>query len=246
MTTIRAVLLDAHGTLVELEPPAPRLRRALRERLGIDVTEREASAALAAEITYYRRHLQEGRDRASVDALRERCAEVLFEALRSAREVRLRGRIDRGLMTATLLESLRFRPFDDAAPALSALRALGLRLVVASNWDASLPETLARVGILDALDGVVSSAACGAAKPAATLFEAALAVAGVASGEAIHVGDSVAEDVAGAGAAGIDPVFLLREDQAAPDGVVTIRTLAELAPLLAARVSADPKGAGAF
>jgi hypothetical protein len=32
----RAVLLDALGTLISFEPPAPRLRLALRERLGAD------------------------------------------------------------------------------------------------------------------------------------------------------------------------------------------------------------------
>ena len=78
----RAILLDALGTLVALEPPAPLLRaelaRAVRTRR---VSEREAERAIGAEIAYYRAHLDEGRDAASLQALRRRCAEVLRSAL---------------------------------------------------------------------------------------------------------------------------------------------------------------------
>src|SRR5690349_24904049 len=37
-STHPAVLLDALGTLISFEPPAPRLRLSLRERLGADVS----------------------------------------------------------------------------------------------------------------------------------------------------------------------------------------------------------------
>ena len=49
------VFLDALGTLVELQPPAPRLRALLAER-GFDVDEERAGAAFAAEIAYYLEH----------------------------------------------------------------------------------------------------------------------------------------------------------------------------------------------
>ena len=47
---VRAVLLDAMGTLIELEPPAPRLRAELRARAGLEVSEAEARAAMGEEI----------------------------------------------------------------------------------------------------------------------------------------------------------------------------------------------------
>src|SRR5262245_43847002 len=77
----QAVLLDALGTRITFDPPAPRLRAALRERHGVDVSEEAARAAMKAEITYYRAHLHEGRDAASLDALRQRCAAVMEPAL---------------------------------------------------------------------------------------------------------------------------------------------------------------------
>jgi putative hydrolase of the HAD superfamily len=52
---VRAVLLDALGTLVELQPPAPRLQRLLREA-GFEVSEERAAAGFMAEIAYYLDH----------------------------------------------------------------------------------------------------------------------------------------------------------------------------------------------
>jgi putative hydrolase of the HAD superfamily len=70
----RAVLLDAMGTLLRLEDPAPRLRAALAARAGVDVGAAAAAAAIRAEIAYYRAHLHLGRDAESLAALRGRCA----------------------------------------------------------------------------------------------------------------------------------------------------------------------------
>src|SRR5450755_93983 len=71
----RTLLLDALGTLVALEPPAPALRSELAQRCGLDVSEAQARHALSREISYYRAHLNEGRDAESLTALRHRCAE---------------------------------------------------------------------------------------------------------------------------------------------------------------------------
>jgi putative hydrolase of the HAD superfamily len=135
-------------------------------------------------------------------------------------------------ITAVLLDSLVFRAYDDALPALAGARARGWRIVVASNWDCSLPETLAHVGLLDAVDGVVSSAAFGAAKPDPALFAQALRIAGAGPADAIHVGDSVEEDVAGARAAGVEPVLLVRGEDPAPAAIRSLRSLLDLPAML--------------
>ena len=99
----QAVLLDAMGTLLRLEDPAPRLRAALRARLGVDVGAAAAAAAIRAEIAFYRAHLHLGRDAASLAALRERCAEAMRPALPAGR-----WRPRRRQLTAALLEALAF------------------------------------------------------------------------------------------------------------------------------------------
>jgi putative hydrolase of the HAD superfamily len=228
---VKAVLLDALGTLVRLEPPAPRLRTQLAG-LGIEVTEEQAMHAIGAEIAYYRSHLELGRDARSLAELRRACAEALAAALPTTAA---RQALDLDILTAALLASLEFTAFDDVRPAVTAWREQGLRLVVVSNWDVSLHEVLDRVGIAPLLDGILTSAEAGVSKPSAAIFRRALDLAECDPSETVHVGDSFGEDVVGARAAGIEPVLIVRGDAAAPTGVRTITGLGELDP------AADPE-----
>ncbi len=191
----RAVFLDALGTLVELEPPWV----SLRELVPAKVSDERLVAALRAEMAYYREHAHEGRDEASLAELRERCAAIVS------------GKLDFEITVDELVDAIRFSAYPDAAPALGALRDRGLRLIAVSNWDCALPRVLERCGIERMLDGVVTSAGAGARKPDPAIFEAALELAGCEAGEALHVGDTAEEDVAGARAAGIRPLLIDRD-----------------------------------
>ncbi len=219
----RALLIDAMGTLVALSPPAPRLCRELERRCGVSVSSSDAELALAAEIAYYRAHMQDGRDLAGVAALRHRCAETLRRALPAAA-----AELDLDILTEVLLASLQFEALPDALPALQRARSRGEQVIVLSNWDVTLPEVLARVGLAELIDGVVSSADAGARKPDPAIFARALALAGVTPTQARHVGDSLEEDVAGARAAGIPVFWLNRAGGPVPPGVSAIGSLAEL------------------
>ncbi len=220
-----AILLDGLGTLVALEPPAPLLVEELRERLGIAVTEEQAQRAIAAEIAYYRAHLDEGHDLPSLEDLRRRCAEVLRDALPPSTSV---SDADGDLLQQALLASLRFTDYPDVRPALELLRARHRRLVVVSNWDVSLHDVLQRLELAPLLDGIVTSAEAGARKPSAAIFVRALALAGVGPSEAMHVGDSIEEDLAGARAAAIEPVLISRDGKPGPPEVRVVASLQEL------------------
>ena len=205
-----AVFLDALGTLVRLEAPWKHLSNVL----GVAADERLVTA-VRAEMAFYRAHSHEGRDAASLAVLRRRCAELLSREL------------GRPVSVEAMMSSFRFRAYADAAPALEALRDRGLRLVCVSNWDCSLAGVLGRCGIGHLLDGVVTSAETGARKPDPAIFTAALELAGCEAGDAVHVGDTAAEDVAGARRAGIRALLIAR------DGGGDIRSLAEIESLLA-------------
>ena len=223
MSEVRAILLDALGTLVELQPPAPRLRRLLGES-GFEVTEEQATAGFAAEIAYYLEHHLDGSDPDRLERLRDRCAEALRAGLG------VEG-LDHATARRALIGALEFTAYPDAPPALRELRERGLRLVVASNWDCALPGWLEPIGILELVDGVVTSAEVGAPKPSTRVFERALQVAGVEPGEAVHVGDRVENDLEGAAAAGVRGI-LMRRDGAPLPGVEAIGSLRELPALL--------------
>jgi putative hydrolase of the HAD superfamily len=226
------ITLDALGTLVALEPPAPLLAEQLRAR-GVDVSEEQAEFAIAAEIAYYRAHLASGFDAAGLERLRDRCAHVLGEALEQA-GVRV-GAISPRELRDSLLAALRFRPYDEVPAALRALRAAGHRLVVVSNWDVSLHEMLRDAGLRGLVDAAISSAEAGAAKPDPAIFRRALELAGEPAADALHAGDSLEYDVFGALAAGLRAALLVRGGGApvVPAGVAVVGSLAEVVSLAA-------------
>src|SRR4051794_25674193 len=112
-----AVLLDAMGTLLGFADPAPLLRAALRDRLGVAAGPDAAARAIRAEIGFSRAHLHTGRDADSLAALRRASAEAMRPQLGPA------SAAPADTLTDALLAALRFEAFADAAPALRALRA---------------------------------------------------------------------------------------------------------------------------
>lgn len=221
---LRAVLFDALGTLVELRPPAPRLRAAIERRTGVDVGAAAAARGFDAEIGHYLANHMRGGDEQGLERLRDECAQVMLDAIGDVR-------LDRVAVRAAMLEAFEFAPFPDAVPALAELRERGLRLVVVSNWDCSLERSLAAAGVAELLDGAVSSAVVGAAKPDSAPFAAGLELAGCSAAEAVHVGDSVESDVAGARAAGLRAILVQRRGEP-PAGVETVRSLRDFAHIV--------------
>ena len=187
----RAVFLDALGTTVELDPPWTHLARALDVEVDDELVD-----AVRQEMAYYKEHAHEGTDEATLADLRARCADLLSFTL------------DREVGVETMMDSIRFQAAPGAAAAIAVLRGRGLKLACVSNWDISLPQVLERCGLGDGFDGVVTSAGAGARKPDPAIFSPALELAGCEPDAALHVGDTVEEDVAAARAAGI-PCLLL-------------------------------------
>jgi putative hydrolase of the HAD superfamily len=221
-----AVLLDALGTLIELERPWPHLVDALAAR-GVVVGEDDARRAMVAEMAYYRAHHDEASSFRGLRDLRRRCAAVVRGELATA--LPLDDVLD------ALLEAVRFRPYPEVRGTLARLRAGGARLAIVSNWDISLHDVLERTALRRLVDAVVISAEEGVAKPDPAIFHVALARLRAPGAGALHVGDSLEADVAGARAAGLDAVLLVRDTPfgarggaPVPAGVRVIRSLDEL------------------
>jgi putative hydrolase of the HAD superfamily len=222
-TSVRAVLFDALGTLVELQPPAPRLRAALERTTGVDVGDDAAGRGFGAEIAFYLANHMRGSTREAVERVRDDCARALHEALG------VEG-LERAAVRQAMIDALEFAAYPDVVPALRALRERGLGIVVVSNWDVSLVDGLQSAGLGDLVDAAISSAEVGVAKPAPEPFLAGLAAAGVRAEEAVYVGDSPDTDVAGARAAGLRPVLVVRGGEV-PEGVEAVRSLEQVPSL---------------
>jgi putative hydrolase of the HAD superfamily len=188
-----AVTVDGYGTLLQLVDPVPPLRRALAAR-GIEADDAKVAAAFRAEVAHYRPRAVEGRDQASLAALRTDCTRVFLAALGSA--------LEPAAFVDDFIGSLVFEAVPGARETLEALDRRGLRLAVVANWDCALPGHLAAAGLDGSFDTVVTSARAGAAKPDPAIFELALTELGVEPARALHVGDEPIDEQ-GAVAAGL-------------------------------------------
>ncbi|WP_320784211.1 HAD family hydrolase [Streptomyces sp. CRN 30] len=129
--------------------------------------------------------------------------------------------------------------YDDVRPALTALRQLGVRVVIAGNQTARAGELLRALDL--PADVVATSGEWGVAKPSEEFFQRAVDAGRAAPGETLYVGDHPANDTLPAAAAGLCTAHLRRgpwgllwaED---PNVVATatwrIDSLAELAALV--------------
>ncbi|MFN8073995.1 MAG: HAD family hydrolase [Kineosporiaceae bacterium] len=221
MRRARAVLVDLYGTLVH--------------------DDGEPLAAACCHLAARARHLDPALDPA---ALREAWDARLWELAEPAHGAGFRGLFEltaaalgdvlaeRGLgalPAGEALQGLRLawrRPpaFPDAHAFLDAVRAAGLPVCLVSDADrADVEAVLGLHGLV--LDAVVTSEDARAYKPRPEPFARGLAALGVAAGEAVHVGDSLACDVEGARAMGISAVHLQRGGTAVPDLAAAARVV---------------------
>ena len=127
-----------------------------------------------------------------------------------------------------------FHLYDDVEPTLQALSARGLTLGLISNSHRCLVSFEEHFELRGLIAAAVSSSEHGYMKPHPSIFEAALALAGVSPAESLMVGDSVPHDIDGARRAGMRGVLVHRSDTPAPaTDVSVIHSLSELPALLA-------------
>jgi len=216
------VFLDAGGVL--LYPNWWRVAEALG-REGVSIT----PEALATADPYARRELD---DRRTIGTTTDASRGWLFFDL-----ILEHAGITRSDRTAAALASLHeyhtasnlweYVP-PDVVPALEALRARELQLVVVSNANGTLRSHMERLQLTGLFDKVLDSSDEGVEKPDPRFFRIALERSGAVPESTIHVGDLYYVDVVGARNAGLRGV-LLDEANLRPDADCTrVRTLAEL------------------
>jgi HAD superfamily hydrolase (TIGR01549 family) len=121
-----------------------------------------------------------------------------------------------------------WRLHADAIEAIRLVRATGARLGVISNWDHTLHQILANLGLENAFDFVIASLEFGVEKPDRRIFDEAIRRGDSVPGTSLHVGDDDHDDIFGATQAGWRA---LRIDRARPTdlGRRRISSLVEVA-----------------
>ncbi|HUG38996.1 MAG TPA: HAD-IA family hydrolase [Longimicrobiales bacterium] len=219
MPDLRAVLLDAGGTLIHPD------RDFILARL--------AEEGITATLEAYHDARRLARDAVGdilrstdpgTDATRAR---TYFAALLTAlglpphRLAAFGGRIRQRHEEGRLWVHME----PDTLEALDALKRAGLRLAVISNADGRVAEYLENAGLDGRFEFVLDSTVVGIEKPDPRIFTMACERLGVAPGETVYVGDTYEVDVLGARAAGIRAVLLVDQPR---DDVACIGSIAEL------------------
>ncbi len=104
-----------------------------------------------------------------------------------------------------------YRTFPESIEVLQQLQRDGYIVGVISNWDNRLPRILDGLGLSTHLDHISISAVVGWEKPHPEIFQQALDAVSVSAERALHIGDSLSEDIKGAEQAGLQPLWLQRE-----------------------------------
>lgn len=124
-------------------------------------------------------------------------------------------------------------PVPDAVPALTALRASGIRTGIITNGTIAVQEPkIAGLGLAPLMDVILVSEREGIRKPDAEIFHRALQRVGVTPSDAWFVGDHPEFDVRGAAEAGLTAVLVRSWAESAPHAAYSITALSQLLPLL--------------
>ncbi len=128
--------------------------------------------------------------------------------------------------------------FPDVEPTLKALRERGICLVLVTNGLAATHvEKVEQLGLEALFDHVVIAGVLGHFKPDRVIYDHALSLCGCDAAQALMVGDSFVNDVAGAQAAGITAAWFNPQGLDRPSGAVfpaagELRSIGELLALL--------------
>ena len=100
--------------------------------------------------------------------------------------------------------------FPETLSVLKQMKDRGIEIGIISNFDSRLFTILRGLGLSDLVDTVTIASLAHAAKPSPKIFKTALDKHAADPLEAVHVGDSLQDDVGGAAAAGLHAVHLNR------------------------------------
>ncbi len=210
---IQAVLLDATGTLIELARPVGEVYAEAAARRGVDLPAWRVQDAFERVIGRSAPRvfpeLSASGDLDAVADAEKAWWDDLVRQTFQATDSTVRFADAQNLydeLFAHFAEAAAWRLRTGATTLLDACDAAGIGVGVVSNFDLRLGPILDALGVGARLGCVVLPAHCGARKPDASIFRAALAALGLPAEAVAFVGDDPEKDLAGARGVGMRPI----------------------------------------
>ena len=231
---IGGVVFDFYGTLVEEKSDEIRSDQEIFRSYGYELSETMRRYWIDPVTSLD--HVEVSSDRATYSKWQR---ELWRQSLRECgiADNDLESLVDHAVSRSRKRE---FSAISDTIETLRTIRNAGIRTAVCSNWGWDLTDAVEACGLTGLFEVIVSSAQAGYRKPHGGIFNTVLERLGLEAGEVLFVGDTWSADIAGALSAGLWAAQIVHEgdpqdEVVPPSGVIRIRALRELIPLVAVR-----------
>jgi len=202
MEPLRAVVFDVDFTIAEPGPDlGPEGYRRIGERYGLTLDPRRHDDARRAALETLERHPELDHDEELWVVFTER----IIQGMGGVGDTHAAA-VE---MTRAWEHAAHFELYPDVLAAFDELSGHGLKVGLLSNTARDLDVFVAHHGLR--VDALLTSRVHGKTKPHESIFLEVLARLDVAAAEAVMVGDSVEDDIAGAQAVGMRALLVDRE-----------------------------------
>lgn len=227
---IKTVCFDLHNTLAYFDPSREEYYSAVASEFGIRVSPAAIEEALPAADTYWRSEnlrspIKDRNETDRINTFKEYGLRIFYGTSASPEQVLK-------ILAKAFGTGFKFKAYPDSQPALKLVKSRNLITGLISNVGQELDSYCNELGFTPYLDFKVSSFEVGFDKPHPEIFEIALKKAGVASGEALFIGDQYNIDIIGAHKVGMKAVLINRTNQAADYDCPVIDNLLKLSDFI--------------
>lgn len=209
----KVIYLDAFGTLFGVKGSVGEIYSDLARTAGISTNAQAVNRAFYQSFAAAERMAFPGAEPSAVPALEYRWwYTVVSETFDRVGALEKFADFDQfyGDLYGYFETATPWQIYSDTLPSLTRWQSMGIELGVISNFDSRLHRVLDVLGLSGYFQTVTLSTEVGAAKPAAKIFQIALDKHSCTAHQAWHIGDSEAEDYAGAKTVGMRAILVAR------------------------------------
>ncbi|PSB37761.1 hydrolase [filamentous cyanobacterium Phorm 46] len=212
----KIIFLDAAGTLFDVRGSVGEVYRQLANSFGVAVNSEELNTAFFQSFADSSPMAFPGIELAKIPQL-----EFEWWLAVSAKAFQIAGVFDEfsdfpkffAELYAYFATAEPWFVYPDVLPALNRWQKQGLELAVVSNFDSRLYAVLKSLDLAEYFSSVTISTEVGAAKPDSQIFTVALQKHNCLAENVLHIGDSFKADYCGATNAGLNAVWLNRQQE---------------------------------